>query len=478
VTPMSTRTKVKSVRALESQGKLTRSFAFLSLLTALMFVLVACGGGDPTATSAPASAAPSAAGSARPSGAASAAPSAAASAAPSAAASAAPSTAPSGGAATRTTAASTPPSTATRTATAAGTATRTGSPTAGAGATPNTSIVINGPFPGEANTLTGTGATFPQVLYSRWFEEYAKVTNVRVNYQGTGSSAGKNAIRDQTADFAGSDSPMSDAELEAARAKCGDTIMHIPTTLGAIVVSYNIPNLSQPLKMDGDVIAGIFLEQIKKWNDPKIAALNPGVNLPNQDIITVHRSDGSGTTQNFTNYLTAVSPAWAAGPKSGTTVNWPGGIGASGNPGVANEIKNTPYAVGYIELAFAKQNNLPFADVRNQAGNFVRANAASVSAAGQAQAGSLPADLRAFITNAPGAESYPITAITWILVCPKQTDQAKATALTRMLWWATHSGQQFNEQLDYAPIPPSIIVRAEQMINNITVNGQRAFPGR
>ena len=363
-----------------------------------------------------------------------------------------------------------------------GTATRTASATAGGspaagGATPNASIKIAGKQ-GDADTLNAAGATFPQVLYSKWFDEYSKATGVKVNYQGTGSGAGKNAIRDQTVDFAGSDSPMSDAELEAARTKCGDIIQHVPTTLGAIVVAYNLPNVSQKLKMDSDVIGGIFLEQIKKWNDPKIAALNPGVTLPNEEIITVHRSDSSGTTDNFTSYLTAANTAWAAGPKSGSTVNWPGGIGANGNPGVANEVKNNPFAIGYVELAFAKTNNLPYADVKNRDGQFVVASAASVTAAGQGFAAQVPADLRFKFVNAPGAQSYPITAITWILVCPKQTDQAKAVAITRMLWWATHEGQQFNEGLDYAPLPPAIVVRAEAFINAITVNGQKAFLGR
>ncbi len=357
----------------------------------------------------------------------------------------------------------------------------TGTGTAGA-STPNTAIRIAGPFPGEANTLTGSGATFPQVLYSRWFEEYNRLTQVQINYQGTGSSAGKNAIRDGAVDFAGSDSPMSQQELDAARARCGETILHIPTTLGSIVLAYNIPNLTLPantnLRLDGETIAGIFLEQIRRWNDPRIAALNPGVNLPNQEIITVHRSDGSGTTQNFTEYLSAANEAWRNGPRAGTTVQWPGGIGANGNPGVANEVKNNPYAIGYIELAFAKQNNLAFADVRNREGQFVTPNAQSVQAAGQALAPTLPQDLRGFITNAPGAQSYPITAVTWILVCPRQTDQAKATALTRALWWALTDGQQFNERLDYAPLPPALVARGQEFINQITVNGQRAFPGR
>ena len=373
--------------------------------------------------------------------------------------------------------------TATRTSTAAGTAVASATAvplgTGVAAATPNASIAIAGPFPGEANALNGTGATFPQPLYNRWFDDYSRLTNVRVNYQGSGSGAGKNAIRDGTADFAGSDSPMTNQEQDAARGRCGENILHIPTTLGAIVIAYNLPGVTQTLRMDGDTIAGIFSAQITRWNDQRIAALNPGVTLPNQEIIVVRRSDSSGTTQNFTEFLSSANQQWRSTLRSGTTINWPGStLGAQGNQGVAGEIRNNQYAVGYVELAFAKQSQLPFADVRNQAGNFVTANADSVTAAGQAQAPTLPEDLRGFITNAPGAQSYPITAITWILVCPRQTDQAKAVALTRLLWWSTHEGQRLNAELDYAPLPNALVVRGEQFINQVTVNGQRAFPGR
>ncbi len=442
-----------------------RSVGLVSLIVGLALFVTACGGGGATptastgATTATTTAAPAGGG---------------------AQTTRAATTAGTAGAAVATTVGATTRTTATG-ATGAATAART-TGTGTAGAAPNTAIRIAGPFPGEANTLTGSGATFPQVLYSRWFEEYNRLTQVRINYQGTGSSAGKNAIRDGAVDFAGSDSPMNQQELDAARQRCGGTILHIPTTLGSIVLAYNIPNLTLPantnLRLDGEAIAGIFLEQIRRWNDPRIAALNPGVNLPNQEIITVHRSDGSGTTQNFTEYFSAANEAWRNGPRAGTTVQWPGGIGANGNPGVANEVKNNPYAIGYIELAFAKQNNLAFADVRNREGQFVTPNAQSVQAAGQALAPTLPQDLRGFITNAPGAQSYPITAVTWILVCPRQTDQAKATALTRALWWALTDGQQFNERLDYAPLPPALVARGQEFINQITVNGQRAFPGR
>jgi len=458
----------------------TRPLTIMTFILALTFALTACGGGATPTTAPAASTAPSTGSSAAPSTAPAA--STGASSAPSTAASAAPagSTAPTSGAATRTTAAGTTTAGAGSTATRpSGTPTGGATPagTAGANATPNSTIKIAGKQ-GDAPALNGAGATFPQVLYSKWFAEYNTATGVQINYQGTGSGAGKNAIRDQTVDFAGSDSAMTDAELAASQAKCGGTILHIPTTLGAIVIAYNLPNLSQKVKLDGDTIAGIFLEKISKWNDPKIAALNPGVTLPNEDIITVHRSDSSGTTDNFTSYLAAVNQDWANGPKSGSTVQWPGGIGASGNPGVASELKNNPYAIGYVELAFAKQNSLPYADVKNREGQFVTANAASVTAAGQAFAPQAPADLRFKLVNAPGAQSYPITAITWILACPNQTDQPKAIALTRMLWWALHEGQQFNEGLDYAPLPPSVVVRGEGFINSIMVNGQKAFPGK
>ncbi len=475
--------------------------ALSAFLLAVMIFVAACGGTDPTATSGTTGggAATTAATTAAPgAGAATtrAATTAATTAAPGAGAAttraATATTAAGGGTTTRATATTAPvgggataraTATATRgTATAAppvaGAATPTrGTATAARTATAGSAIAITGPFPGEANTLNGTGATFPAVLYSTWFDEYARITNVRVNYQPTGSSAGKNAIRDGTADFGGSDSPMSQQELDAARGRCGENILHVPTTLGAIVLAYNLPG-NPKLRMDGELIADIFLGDVERWNDPRIAQQNPGVQLPNQEILTVHRSDGSGTTDNFTQYLSRVSQKWANGPRSGTTVNWPGGIGAQGNQGVAGEVRNNEFAIGYMELAFAKQSQLAYADVRNREGQYVTPNAQSVQAAGEAEAVALPADLRGYIVNAPGAQSYPITAVTWILVCPRQTDQAKAIALTRMLWWATHTGQQYNERLDYAPLPPSIVARGEQFIRQITVNGQPAFPGR
>ena len=306
-----------------------------------------------------------------------------------------------------------------------------GSP-AGAGATPNTAIKISGKQ-GDADTLNAAGATFPAPLYSKWFDEYAKLTTVKVNYQANGSGAGKKGITDQTVDFAGSDSSMTDQELADAKTKCGDTVLHFPSALGAIVVTYNVPGQENTrLKMDGDTIAGIFLGDINKWNDQKLKDLNPGVNLPNQDIIVVHRSDGSGTTDNFTSYLAAVNQKWASGPKSGTSVNWPVGIGASGNQGVAGELKNNPNSVGYVEQNFANQQKLPYADVKNKAGKFVTPSLPGVTAAAQAFAPTAPADFRFKIINADGDTSYPISVLTYLLVCPKQTDQAKAVAITRL----------------------------------------------
>jgi phosphate transport system substrate-binding protein len=473
---MSPTMRDETQRPVRWRGGAGRLLALPTLFLAFALILTACGGGTSTATTGAASSSAPASG----------APSTGASTAPSTSAAPAPSAAPSTSAApTSGTGASSAPATRTTgtTATApttAGTATRPGSAaTAGAAATPNSSIKITGPYPGEAKTLNGAGSTFVQVLFSKWFDDYSKMTNVNINYQGNGSGAGKKAITDQTVNFAASDAFMTDQELKDAQAKCGDTILHFPIALGAVVVTYNVPGLENTkLKMDGDLIAGIFSGAITKWSDQKIKDQNPGVNLPNNDIVVVHRSDGSGTTDIFTSYLTAVSSSWASGPKSGTTVNWPTGIGASGNAGVAGELKNNPNSIGYVELAYANQQKLPVADLKNKAGQYTAPSNAGVTAAAEQFAPTAPADLRLKIVNADGAASYPISGMTWVLVCPKQTDQAKAVALTRMLWWGLHDGQSQNEGLDYAKVPNSFVVREEQFINQITVNGQKAFPGK
>jgi phosphate transport system substrate-binding protein len=337
--------------------------------------------------------------------------------------------------------------------------------------------IVNGPFPGEAKALTGAGATFPAVLYSKWFDEYLRLTNVQVNYQAIGSGGGIKAIQDQTTDFGASDGPMTDDQLKEAK---GGEILHVPMTLGATVVTYNLPELpaSTKLRFTGDTIAGIFLGTITKWSDPKLKADNPGVTLPDKEIVTVHRSDGSGTTFNFTDYLSAVSVDWKAKVGTSTTVNWPNGLGGKGSEGVTGEVKQTPYAIGYVELIYALQNKLGYGLVKNKAGQFVEPSLEGVSAAAAGAADSAAPDLRISIVNAEGEKSYPISTFTWILAYKTMTDEAKAIALSRLLWWGLHDGQKFSSDLGYAPMPEEMIKKAEDKVKAITVNGKMAFPNK
>ncbi len=314
--------------------------------------------------------------------------------------------------------------------------------------------------------LTGAGATFPYPIYSKWFSDYAQQTGIKINYQSIGSGGGIRQLSEGTVDFGASDSPMSDDEMAKAK---GGPVLHIPTVLGAVVLTYNVPDLAAPLKLTGDVIADIFLGKITKWNDPRIASLNNGVKLPASDILVVHRSDGSGTTYVFTDYLSAVSPAWKSGPGKGKEVQWPTGLGAKGNEGVAGQVKQTPGALGYTELAYARQNRLPFASVRNQAGSFVAPSIESVTAAAAGAAGTLPAttDYRVSIANAPGAQSYPISSFTWILVYQHQADADKGKKLVDFLRWALHDGQRSAPSLDYAPLPGQIATQLDQRLATI-----------
>ena len=337
------------------------------------------------------------------------------------------------------------------------------------------SVSINGPFPGEAKSLNGAGATFPAPLYQKWFDEYSKLTQVQVNYQPIGSGGGIKGLQDQTIDFGASDAPMTDEQIQAAK---GGEVFHIPTALGAIVATYNLPNVNTRLKFTGDTIAGIFLGDIQKWNDPKLVADNPDLANVNQDIVVVHRSDGSGTTFGFTDYLSTASKDWQQKVGKGTSVNWPVGLGGSGNPGVAGEVQQNPYSIGYVELIYAVQNNLGYGMVKNKTGRFVDPSLDSVTAAAAASAQSIPPDLRFSIVDAPGDASYPISTATWLLAYKNETDQAKAIALTRMLWWATHEGQRFNNDLAYATVPDAITARSEQFIRQIAVEGKPVFPGR
>jgi len=300
--------------------------------------------------------------------------------------------------------------------------------------------------------LTGAGATFPYPLYSKWFDAYATSSGVKINYQSIGSGGGIRQLSEQTVDFGASDAPMSDAEMAKAK---GGPVLHIPTALGAVVLVYNLPDLSAPLKLTGDVIAAIFQGQLTKWNDARIAALNPGAKLPATDILVVHRSDGSGTSYVFTDYLASVSPAWAAKPGKGKEVQWPVGLGAKGNEGVAGQVKQTPGAIGYVELAYATQNKMSMASVKNANGEFVAPSIASVTAAAAGAAGKLPptTDYRVSIVNAPGAGVYPISSFTWIIAYAKQADSAKGKKLTDFLRWALNDGQGMESSLDYAPLP-------------------------
>jgi phosphate transport system substrate-binding protein len=322
--------------------------------------------------------------------------------------------------------------------------------------------------PAAAQDLTGAGATFPYPLYSKWFDAYATKTGVRINYQSIGSGGGIRQLSEQTVDFGASDAPMSDAEL--ARAK-GGPVLHVPTVLGAVVVTYNVPELKKPLRLDGATLGDIFLGKITKWNDARIAALNAGARLPAADILVVHRSDGSGTSYVFTDYLASVSAAWAAKPGKGKEVLWPVGLGAKGNEGVAGQIKQLPGSIGYVELAYAKQNALAFADIRNAKGQFVAPTIAAVTAAAAGAAASLPAttDYRVSIVNANGANAYPISSFTWLLVYRTQTDAAKSKKLLDFVRWALTDGEKSAAALDYAPLPASMSKQLLKHIGTVTV---------
>jgi phosphate transport system substrate-binding protein len=319
---------------------------------------------------------------------------------------------------------------------------------------------------GGAVDLTGAGATFPNPIYSKWIQDYAAKTGVRINYQQLGSGAGVKQIQEQTVDFGASDAPMSDSEMAAAK---GGAIAHIPTVVGVVAIAYNVPEATQPLKLTGPLVADIFLGKITKWNDGRIASLNAGVTLPATDILVAHRSEGSGTTYIFTDYLSAVSPAWKSGPGKGKEIQWPVGLGAKGNDGVAAQVKGTKGAIGYIELAYAKQNQITTALVQNKAGQFVAPTADAATSAADAAVAALPAntDYRISIVNAPGATTYPITSFTWLLVYKKQSDPVKAKKLADFIRWALTEGEQSASSLDYAPLPPSLVTRLTPRIDSI-----------
>jgi phosphate transport system substrate-binding protein len=326
-----------------------------------------------------------------------------------------------------------------------------------------------GTGPGGKVNLQGAGATFPNPLYQKWLSEYGKINpNIRIDYQAIGSGGGIKQIREQTIDFGATDSPMKDEDLKAAPGE----ILHIPTVLGAVVITYNLQGVTQPLRFSPDVVADIFLGKVKRWDDPRIRQDNGGVNLPAADITVVHRSDGSGTSAVFTDYLSKVSPEWKDKVGAGTSPNWPVGLGGKGNEGVTGQVKQTPNTIGYVELAYAVQNKLPVALIKNKSGSFVEPSLEAVTAAAAEAIATTPEDLRVSITDAAGANAYPISSYTYILAYKDQRDAGKGKALVDFLWWGIHDGERYANALQYAPLPAEIVKRAEAKINSITSGGK------
>ncbi len=315
-----------------------------------------------------------------------------------------------------------------------------------------------------STALTGAGATFPYPIYSKWFDEYHRGhPNVQINYQSVGSGAGIRQLEAGTVDFGASDVPMTAEQL----AKSKNKVLHFPTVLGAVVPTYNIPNVDAELKFTGKALAGIMLGTIKTWNDREIATANPGVKLPAEEIAVVHRSEGSGTTFVWTDFLSKISPDWKANVGAGAAVSWPVGLGGKGNEGVSGLVKQTPNSLGYVELIYAIQNKMPYGRVQNSAGEFVKADLNSVTAAAAGAAEDMPADFRVSITNPPGKDAYPISSFTWLLVPSRMPDAAKAAAMKDFLQWMLGPGQKMTEALSYAPLPQQVAAREGQAISQI-----------
>jgi len=318
--------------------------------------------------------------------------------------------------------------------------------------------------PDNTVLLNAAGATFPYPIYSKWFSVYHNEhPNLQINYQSIGSGGGIRQLLAGTVDFGASDGPMSDEQLAQAKIK----VLHFPTVLGADVPSYNIPGLSAELNFTQKALAGIYLGQITKWNDPEIANANPGVKLPSADIVVVHRSDGSGTTYIWTDFLSKVSEEWKNKVGKGTSVNWPVGLGAKGNEGVSGLVKQTSGSIGYIELIYAVQNNIPFGKVQNASGKFLKADLAGVTAAAAGAAKDMPADFRVSITNAPGAAAYPISSFTWLLIPAQIQDATKRDAIKGFLKWMITDGQGYNEGLSYAKLPKPVVAKELKAISLI-----------
>jgi phosphate transport system substrate-binding protein len=315
--------------------------------------------------------------------------------------------------------------------------------------------------------INGAGATFPYPIYSKWFDEYHKANGTQINYQSVGSGAGIKQVTEGTVDFGASDGPMNDDQVKAYRAKNGTGILHFPTVLGAVVPTYNIAGVSGALNFTPEALSGIFLGRISKWNDPAIVAANKGVNLPGNDIVVIHRSDGSGTTYIWTDYLSKVNSDWKDKVGKGTSVNWPVGLGGKGNEGVTGLIKQTPNSIGYVELIYAAQNKVPYGSVKNAAGSMVKADLASVTEAAAAAAKTIPDDFRVSITNAPGKNAYPISSFTWLLIPEKFKDATKRDAMKGFLKWAITDGQGVVENLSYAKLPKEVVDKELKAISKV-----------
>ena len=311
--------------------------------------------------------------------------------------------------------------------------------------------------------LTGAGATFPNPIYQKWFSEYSKVhSDVQINYQSIGSGGGIRQVSEGIVDFGATDGPMSDEQLSSAKTK----ILHFPTVLGSVVPAYNIPGVTGEVKFTPEMLAGIFLGKISNWNDPIIAKANKDVKFPNQPIIVVHRSDGSGTTYIFTDYLSKISEDWKNGPGKGTSPKWPTGLGGKGNEGVAGSIRQLPGSIGYVELIYAVQNKIDYGSVRNSSGAFMKADLASTTAAA-ASVKSMPNDFRVSITNAPGKDAYPISSFTWLLIPEKSKDEKKSKILADFLNWMVNDGQKLVADLSYAPLPASVAEKVKGAIKQV-----------
>ena len=324
--------------------------------------------------------------------------------------------------------------------------------------------------PARAVNLTGAGATFPAPLYTKWFDEYYKLTGVKVNYQPIGSGGGISQITEGTVDFGASDGIMTEAQQAKAESRNGP-VLHVPMTSGSVAIIYNLEGAgSGQLKLTGGLLADIYLKKVTRWNDPAISALNPGLALPDAAIAVVFRSDGSGTTYIFTNYLSKVSPEWGRQVGNATSVKWPGDIGGQGNAGVAGQVQQIPNSIGYVELAYARQNKLAAAILRNSAGNFIEPSLPATTRA--AEGVTLPADMKLMLTDSPNPEAYPVAGFTWMLVYVNQKDRVKGKALAEMLWWAIHDGQGYTAALTYASLAESVVSAAEGQVLSLNYQGQ------